>query len=259
MSWDGFYQFSEMKIEFEDSASTVADIYGNGLNQVAIILTVLAVDTYLQPIALTPADLAAAASLCDYRTGELINRAGTSTEPWFYSDSRSAYCIAESFGAQPAETKQASAGQVSCTYYLSSTAIADGKLTAFTVTAPDRIHNTCEGGDFPGYLTVRANLAYAYDTDDMVFPREFLDITLAGEESGLDARNMSWVNYYLRFNEEISQSRRWVDYSFTKEGSGSDKAADERFHYKQTGDWVCQDNWWAEYNVAAYVCGRNDQ
>ncbi|AIV73702.1 hypothetical protein X994_6339 (plasmid) [Burkholderia pseudomallei] len=88
--WDDFHKLSVLKIGFlTNSAAKSAAIYGNGKNQVAVVLhaTVLGKDG--KPLAISYDELLAATHLIDYSTGEKINWTENkpyNKSPWSYTN-----------------------------------------------------------------------------------------------------------------------------------------------------------------------------
>ncbi|MCW2481673.1 hypothetical protein [Candidatus Symbiopectobacterium sp. NZEC135] len=72
-SWDQFYQLSVLEIDFKDSLSTSAVIYGNGRNQVAISIHVRVMSSVTTVLPLTEQEVFDAIYLCNYRDGSRLS------------------------------------------------------------------------------------------------------------------------------------------------------------------------------------------
>ena len=67
--WDDFYRLTHLSIDFPNSVNNKAAIYGNGRNQVEVMVTLRIVDKNLSPISLREEDIREHIFLCDFFSG----------------------------------------------------------------------------------------------------------------------------------------------------------------------------------------------
>lgn len=67
--WDDFYRLTHLSIDFPNSVNNKAAIYGNGRNQVEVMVTLRIIDKNLSPILLKENDVKEHIFLCDFFSG----------------------------------------------------------------------------------------------------------------------------------------------------------------------------------------------
>lgn len=77
-SWEDFKRLNTLSLGFAESMAKQATIFGNGKNQVEILVTLSMQGTDNQPLEISKEELLDAIYLCDYRTGEILSA------PWTY-------------------------------------------------------------------------------------------------------------------------------------------------------------------------------
>ncbi|WGO82815.1 hypothetical protein [Arsenophonus apicola] len=83
--WQDFYQLTHLSIDFPNSVNNKAAIYGNGKNQVEVMVTLRIIDKSLSPISLKEEDVREHIFLCDFFSGNEL-KAG-----WKISDKDNGY------------------------------------------------------------------------------------------------------------------------------------------------------------------------
>ncbi|MCP9268456.1 hypothetical protein M5U04_10180 [Xenorhabdus sp. XENO-1] len=96
--YDNFLRLDNLTIDFNNSTSNNANIYGNGLNQVEIIIGIKIIDKNNQPVTMTSDEMKSSIFLCDYATGDEISNNGSSST-WNYSYSKNNYTTAVSYSS----------------------------------------------------------------------------------------------------------------------------------------------------------------
>lgn len=138
--WDDFYRLSVLKVEFfQNSASRNAVIYGNGNNQVAVVLhaTVLGKDN--QPLNIPQDELLEATHLINYTTGEKLNWKGNmyNNSPWEYSDVDKGYANPVNYGSAAQELQEEKTeGAFTIIYYVSASQLSSGLDVAAGINIP---------------------------------------------------------------------------------------------------------------------------
>ncbi|MFV8988269.1 hypothetical protein [Serratia fonticola] len=127
--WDKFYKLTTLVINFRDSASTAASIYGNARNQVAISVRVNATDQQGASLALSNNDLFNAIYFCNYRTGERL------PATWDVSITAGDYVNAVSYNAF-VNDEISPKNEVTLTYYLSCDSTISSALISVGIDIP---------------------------------------------------------------------------------------------------------------------------
>ncbi|WP_392435875.1 hypothetical protein ACF3VQ_21600 (plasmid) [Yersinia sp. HM-2024] len=70
---DNFDKLSSLKIFYPASTLNSATIYGNGRNQVEVMVGVKILDSDQKPLVMTEQELRSSIFLCDYYTGEKVS------------------------------------------------------------------------------------------------------------------------------------------------------------------------------------------
>lgn len=83
--WDKFFRLTHLRIDFPNSVNKTAEIYGNGRNQVEVLITLRIVDENQVPLRLKETDLEEHVYLCDYYTGKRISI------PWIIANEDNGY------------------------------------------------------------------------------------------------------------------------------------------------------------------------
>ncbi|HGJ5860323.1 MAG TPA: hypothetical protein ACHBX6_11650 [Arsenophonus nasoniae] len=71
--WDDFNRLTHLRIDYPNSMNKTAEIYGNGRNQVEVMITLRVVDKNQLPLPLKETDLEKYVYLCDYYTGKEVS------------------------------------------------------------------------------------------------------------------------------------------------------------------------------------------
>lgn len=128
-----FHSIDSLTIDFDESPSRNATIYGNGLHQVRIIIKLSLLDVDGKKLRLDDCVLKDAVYLCDYYTGEKIPT-DTSTNNFYYSEKNNGFCTSIS-RISPSTLHP---DTFAVTYlYISSNAINSGKLISCGITIKD--------------------------------------------------------------------------------------------------------------------------
>lgn len=138
--WDDFYRISVLKVEFiQNSSAKNATIYGNGNNQVAVVLhaTVLGKDN--QPLNIPQDELLEATHLINYTTGAKLNYKGNvyDNSPWEYSDVDKGYANPVNYGSEVQESQEnKTEGAFTIIYYVSASQLSSGLDVAAGINIP---------------------------------------------------------------------------------------------------------------------------
>lgn len=117
-----FHSIDTLSISFASSSSRNATIYGNGKNQVAVIVKLSLLDRENKVVPVDESTLRDAVYLCDYYTGDKISTDGT--VDYFYSKKENEYCNAISMVVSGREDSDHKAVKL----YVSANGIHDGKV-----------------------------------------------------------------------------------------------------------------------------------
>lgn len=101
--WAEVNAISAMSIQFSNNtAASTAQIYGNGLNQVGVMLAIKAIDEGNNPVILNADDVWQNMIACDYESGAAINRisfGSCNQDAWVYTNQANLYSNPESYGS----------------------------------------------------------------------------------------------------------------------------------------------------------------
>lgn len=117
-----FHSIDTLSIDFASSNSRNATIYGNGKNQVAVVVKLSLLDRENKVVPVDESTLRDAVYLCDYHTGDKISTNGTAD--YFYSKEENEYCNAISYVVLETENNKHKTVKL----YVSANGIRDGKV-----------------------------------------------------------------------------------------------------------------------------------
>lgn len=149
--WDDFYKLSVLKVNFlQNSAAKNATIYGNGNNQVAVVLHATVLGEDLQPLSIPLNELLEATHLINYVTGEKLNWKGNihDNSPWEYSDVDKGFSNPVNYSsAVPDPQENREEGAFTIVYYVSSSQLSSGLDVGAGINIPGvgEFNTTAEG------------------------------------------------------------------------------------------------------------------
>ncbi|OTA15179.1 hypothetical protein Xvie_01090 [Xenorhabdus vietnamensis] len=244
--YDNFKRLDDLTIAFTGSTSNNAKIYGNGLNQVEIIVGVKIIDENDKPVTMTQDDLKNSIFLCDYTTGDGISNNGSSST-WNYSYNENDYTTAVNYSNASSFFTPSDDGSVGYNYlklYIYSKSPSDGKVFAAGINIPTiGTFNTTKtgtntpngpngtGSKFvkPANVTVSALTPYSYQTGDFSFNLDDQSLSNSSDQGAI-LYNVVWRNFYLDIQKE--------GYRIVK--IESNNSSGYRFTSDYSGWWVCQ-------------------
>lgn len=140
--WNSFYRLDTLKVDFRDNSSaSSATIFGNGNNQVTVLVHVKILGPDASTVLSIPEDeLKQQISLINYGTGEKLNYNGNSPDsnkPWVYSDEDKGFADAYQYNSTLPVTEHTADTDVSIiTFYISADDLASGLDTGVSINVP---------------------------------------------------------------------------------------------------------------------------
>lgn len=130
--FDQFYRLSSLSISFSQSTNRIAHIYGNGLNQVEVFVTVRIVNAQGDAIEIPQEDEEFKIFLCDYHTGKEVS------SPWSVSDEEGKYVNAIRYMAarENDDPVLRDNGFVTVSKFISASKFSAGAVFAAGITIP---------------------------------------------------------------------------------------------------------------------------
>ncbi|EBD1259789.1 hypothetical protein IRA26_004299 [Salmonella enterica] len=244
--YDNFKQLSHLNISYKASAASVATIYGNGLNQVEILIAVQLLDTNGKPVMMTQQEMIDSIYLCDYNTGEKLPSDNTGAT-WNYTTEPGKYVGALEYAPVGKDSHHFTQDENYnyLTLYLYSMARSDGQIVAAGIDIPTigKFNTTANGTltpngpngsgsvfKMPDNVTAKALLPYQYKTDDFYLTSDSTDKP-ALNNGGAILYNVKWYNFYLNFrNPELK-----ISFVFSPTIMAGDRVSSQ---YK--GWWIAQ-------------------
>ncbi|WP_277973519.1 hypothetical protein [Pantoea agglomerans] len=187
-TWDDFNKLTTLSVVFPDQASAKgATIFGNGRNQVPVLVKMKATDKNGVALDINGAWLAAAVSLVSYSSGTPLSRDGgaSTIEHWNVSDRPSEFTSPYSYNTQTQEVTLDDAGVSTLTLYVSAAdiqAVSNIDIAvSLTVPGVGEFNTTAEGTDTkngPGGKSGAVFKSPSYVHVSAILPVDYSDITL---------------------------------------------------------------------------------
>lgn len=221
--WDDFNKLTTLSLVFPDySAAKSATIFGNGKNQVPVVVRVKATDKSGASLNVSQLQLADAVSLINYSSGEkLSHNDESSTIPyWNAADEAGDYASAYSYSSSLEAPELDGDGAQTLTLYVSADSIPAAEQTdiAVQIDIPGvgAFNTTAEGTDTkngPGGASGSVFKSPAYVHVSALLPLDYSDVTL------LNLNQTSWDR--VGGQTYIVHDYIWDSVYWTKENGAS--------------------------------------
>ncbi|QBX68330.1 NlpC/P60 family protein [Serratia quinivorans] len=207
---DEFNKLSALKIFYPASTQSSATIYGNGRNQVEVMVGVKILNSDQKPLIITEQELLSSIYLCDYYTGEKVS-SGNAPD-WNYSNQKNEYAGALEYTSARIAVDNIHFSDDGYNYlklYLYCKKRNDGKVIAAGINIPNvgefnttangtLTPNGSSGSPFkmPGHVTAKALEPHKYTISDFSLNQETSSISSVWNQ-GAQLYKLSGTNYYL--------------------------------------------------------------